>query len=345
MHSRCSCSTRLVPLFTVLIGVSSWGVGDENPNLVSTEKLLHQQEITRFLIAEQENSSSLFDRLSFVAEVRTTTFFQELNESIPIYSRYILIKRSSTYLLTWECMTTLNTQNTGINGQASPVFVSKSPLVRRILRTPEYVATWTDVSKPTATIAFSEDWKNNVREYFRKSDGLYSPIEISRICFGVVTPLSELVPRSSESTVWSVAKASEHPFEQIILERTLQLDNGHTNVDLVLKLWLAGGLLAEGTFQPVKSSTVQKVAIEYQEDALGLTLPHVYSSTIEGGKLHGTGVIMRFLDYADETSMPDFEFEDLALPRGSTVLRIWPDGKVAPITDGEIRNRIGRKER
>tara|TARA_R110001592_G_scaffold258896_1_gene522708 strand:- start:1311 stop:2270 length:960 start_codon:yes stop_codon:yes gene_type:complete len=281
----------------------------------------------KFLAATQEQTQVAYSRLSYDANVINTSFIPNLKSSLPVTSRYVVRVHGDTVLNTWECLTTLK-EDEGNDGKPS-ITVSDQPRVKRVLKTPTYIAVWRDVANPTIMLYYLEDWRDSLRDYNTTFDSTFSLVDINRLCFGHSTPFVSLYRNQGFSARWDVLAFEAG--ERIQVQRSLPVKEAVYSPDLMLDMNPMDGLVRNGTFKPVAAKLGAEVNVEYVEASIGGRSLHVpstynYDKASEREELK-SNIAITFTNFVDEADKPELTLSDLGVPVGAALRKMYPDGR------------------
>lgn len=280
-----------------------------------------------YITAQQRNTLEIYSKLSFNAAVSTKTeeeFTADLFEQTQVFH---VSNRRGTLLFTRECSTAVEEipqQKGGV--LLPPVFRAKNhPLAMRLLVTEDYLINWHEISNPVASLYSAEDWKRTPNGYQNKLLAYLDVALPNRYCFGLYTPLEELLNHNSPHISWAV-EVAENGVYQVV--RTIQLPDGNSKTDLRMRFDSLHAVLLGAEFLPGKSRSVCSISYEELQAQAGKVLvpKSVLVIAYDTDERIVEETRVEYSDFRDESMLPAHQLSDLELPGGSSVLKKYPDG-------------------
>lgn len=279
------------------------------------------EDLVNFIAATQIQTSEAYARLSYKANATSHAYVRELNSIIPIHSKYTVSKRGQTSLVTKTLLTTFTGGD--LSEPKSPFKVCDIPVVKILLQTTDYTILWSNVAVPSVDIYFADDWIQDNASMNSEIRDLYGSVQIQRLCFGLTTPLHELIPKSPFAQ-WSATEVTEP--NSLKVQRLVRGKDQQSVSDLDLFYDSQRGTLMKAAFMPAGGETASSVSIHYSEAELNgksTSVPVEYKRESGMGDRR-VSTSIAFSSHADESAMPPYSAEQMGMPTGTSISRRLP---------------------
>lgn len=305
-----------------------------------------QEDLLGFIAATQLQTSAQYSKLSFKADVTNHAYVRELDTVVPIRSKYDVLRRSQTSLVTKTLLTTF--KGGDLSEPKRPLEISSDPNVTRLLQTMDYLMIWRNVAIPHVSIWFAEDWKLQSATVESKSDDTYRQVKIERLCFGLGIPLYEAIHNVEFAPRWVITPSRETGFVNV--ERQVHgLDQPYIR-DLHFLVESQTGIVRKADFMPAGGPVAATTSIQYTVIELSgkpTIVPSSYFAKYHDSPEREQSTDIVFFSYSDETRMAPFSVEGFGVPVGARITRRSPSSPDEFIvwdgTDRQINNWRTRK--
>lgn len=301
-----------------------------------------QDELMAFLAANQEQTKSVYARLSYDAALTSTSFIPELNKPLTQTTNHQVRIRSGTKLVTCVSHISLirDQQEQGDKSDGGGVTISNKPNVIKVLRTPTYIAFWGVVEIPSIRVYFREDWKNEI-ERFQTSYSIFDgPIDIQKICFGHDEEFFQSYRRPLKRGRWIVHSYGADA--SIRVQRETTNSDQTTKIDVDSTFYPGDGLMVESKFEPnlrearqseasISTRQIEHALMEIGAEKVRVPLKAVRRDEAFGKPETSSSVSIEFSKFSDESALPAFTITDMGVPQGVSIKRGFPDYRLERI--------------
>ena len=303
-----------------------------------------EEEQLTFLAATQEQTQSVYARLSYDAVVTSTSFVRELNGPFTQTTNYEVRTRSETKLVTTIYNNSLikDQEEPGEKSEGGNVTISDKPNVIKVLRTPNYLVLWGIVEIPSVKVYFREDWKNELERYDKSFSTFDSLVDISQLCFGDTEPFAISYRRPIHwGGPWGIVSFDADG--DIRVQREMPNSDGISKLESDYTFYAEDGLMKASRFEPNLPKGKQSKAslstrqVEYTLDDLGadkkIRVPTTYLANAGVVSMPETRYdnTIEFSNFSDESTLPAFTLRDMGVPEGVSIKRGFPDERIEQI--------------
>lgn len=284
-----------------------------------------------FLAATQKQTLENYSKLSYEGAIENTRNVKKLGKAIDFSSHYSVVHQSNTTLLTRELYTTIIVDENPDGGGPPTYEVSHVPSVKRVLKTPEYIAVWSNVGDLSFMMYFREDWEAELGRFENSFEFTYRPVSILKRCFGQSTPFYRLYERETSLARWHAAASAEGG--PLAVRRELPDSDMKYHFDLDLSIMPENGLISYARFKRPHDVVVGTVNVSYTTMAWGdgeLKVPARYRYTNRGGPPESDSTIeIQYSGFRDDSDLPPMTLADLGAPPKLMLLnRTFPDSRL-----------------
>lgn len=288
------------------------------------------ENMLSFIAAQQRHTGEIYDSLSYRAAITSTVIetFSEAPFSQTVIYHYS--KRGSSLLVTREASNGVKELEQRKNGKKidSLFTVFERPFVKRILVTDEYLVWWNDVATPALDVFYKSDWPNGEGEHNKNLNALTKQVELRSHCFGLLTPLYQLLDRPKPFISWEVDRQDD---DNLVFERTLTTDPKMPIRDLRLVVGPEFGLVTSGSFNPPDGSeafcNLSYTTTSFKGGTVVVPEEFEFRMTDDKGVVQDDIQIV-FFKYRDESTQDPYTFGDIGVPEGAHVNRRVSPNKI-----------------